>query len=53
MDSDAPRYTIALSSSAAFSVATATAAWIMRIWLKRTNKKIRQNPDETINTFAY
>jgi hypothetical protein len=53
MDSDAPRYTIALSSSAAFSVATAAAAWVMRIWLKRTNKKIRQNPDETINTFAY
>jgi hypothetical protein len=53
MDSDAPRYTIALSSSAAFSFATACAAWVMRIWLKKTNKKIRQNPDESINTFAY
>jgi hypothetical protein len=53
MDEDAPRYTIALSSSAAFSAACAASAWIMCIWLKRTNKKIRQNPDETINTFAY
>lgn len=53
MDSDAPRYTIALSSSAAFSVATAAAAWVMCFWLKRINKKIRQNPDESINTFAY
>ena len=53
MDEDAPRYTIALSSSAAFSVACAGAAWVMRFWLKRTNKKIRQNPDESINTFAY
>ena len=53
MDSDAPRYTIALSSSAAFSVATAVAAWVMCFWLKRINKKIRQNPDESINTFAY
>lgn len=53
MDEDAPRYTIALSSSAAFSVCCAAGAWVMRIWLKRTNKKIRQNPDESINTFAY
>lgn len=53
MDEDAPRYTIALASSAAFSAACAAAAWVMRIWLKRTNKKIRQNPDESINTFAY
>jgi hypothetical protein len=53
MDEDAPRYTIAMVSSAAFSIACASAAWVMRIWLKRTNKKIRQNPDESINTFAY
>jgi hypothetical protein len=53
MDEDAPRYTIALASSAAFSLCCAGGAWVMRIWLKRTNKKIRQNPDESINTFAY
>ncbi|KIW12764.1 hypothetical protein PV08_07950 [Exophiala spinifera] len=50
---DAPRYTIAMSSSAAFSVATAAGAWVMKMWLIRTNKKIRQSSDETTLFYAY
>ncbi|KAK5721323.1 hypothetical protein LTR17_014693 [Elasticomyces elasticus] len=52
-DSDEPRYAIAMSSSAAFSFACAAGAWVMRIWLKRANKKIRQSNDESILAFAY
>jgi hypothetical protein len=53
MEEDEPRYTIAMSSSAAFSIACASGAWAMRIWLKRTNRKIRQSNNETILAFAY
>ena len=51
--SDAPRYTIAMSSSAAFSVATAGAAWAMKFWLMRENKKIRQSANENRLFYAY
>ncbi|EAU32489.1 hypothetical protein ATEG_07105 [Aspergillus terreus NIH2624] len=51
--SDEPRYTIAMSASAAFSVACATSAWVMKLWLIRTNRKIRQSNDETTLYYAY
>ncbi|KAK3068869.1 hypothetical protein LTR53_013232 [Teratosphaeriaceae sp. CCFEE 6253] len=51
--SDGPRYTIAMSSSAAFSIACASGAWAMRVWLKRANRKIRQSSDETVLAYAY
>ncbi|KAK5072418.1 hypothetical protein LTR64_005112 [Lithohypha guttulata] len=51
--SDEPRYTIAMTSSAAFSVATASGAWVMKFWLMRLNKNIRQSNDETVLRFAY
>ncbi|KIX08514.1 uncharacterized protein Z518_03170 [Rhinocladiella mackenziei CBS 650.93] len=51
--SDAPRYTIAMVSSAAFSVACASAGWVMKIILIRINKKIRQSNDETVLFYAY
>jgi 4-amino-4-deoxy-L-arabinose transferase-like glycosyltransferase len=52
-ESDEPRYVMAMSSSAALSVATAAGAWGMRIWLKHDNKKIRQSNDESILYYAY
>jgi hypothetical protein len=52
-ESDEPRYVIAMSSSAAFSIATATGAWIMKVWLMKLNKKIRQSDDETVLRYAY
>jgi len=51
--SDGPRYTIAMASSAAFSIACAGAAWAMRFWLQRLNRKIRMNNDESILAYAY
>lgn len=52
-ESDGPRYTIAMSSSAAFSFACASGAWVMRFWLMRLNGKIRQMDDEGVLRFAY
>jgi MFS family permease len=51
--SDEPRYVMAMSSSAALSVATAAGAWAMRVWLRRENKKIRGSQDEAIVFYAY
>lgn len=52
-DFDEPRYAIAMGSSAGFSLLCAGAAWIMKLWLIRTNRKIRQSNDESILAFAY
>ncbi|CAK1359375.1 putative transporter [Cercospora beticola] len=51
--SDEPRYAIAMGASAGFSMLCAGAAWVMRIWLQRTNRKIRQTNDESILAYAY
>ncbi|KAI2474949.1 MFS transporter [Pyrenophora tritici-repentis] len=48
--SDGPRYVIALSSSAAFSVATALFAWAAKICFMRKNKKLREE-DSDNHTF--
>ncbi|KAF2211138.1 hypothetical protein CERZMDRAFT_44163 [Cercospora zeae-maydis SCOH1-5] len=50
---DEPRYAIAMGASAGFSMLCAGAAWVMRIWLQRTNRKIRQSNDESILAYAY
>ncbi|KOC18221.1 putative pantothenate transporter [Aspergillus flavus AF70] len=51
--SDEPRYTMAMSSSAAFSLACAASAWAMKMWLIRANRKIRQGNDESVLYYAY
>lgn len=51
--SDAPRYTIALSSSAAFSVATALCAWAAKIVFTRKNKALRESEDEVQTFYVY
>ncbi|KXH34219.1 major facilitator superfamily transporter [Colletotrichum nymphaeae SA-01] len=51
--SDGPRYVMAMSSSAALSVATAMGAWAMRFWLKNENRKIRQSENENVLFYAY
>lgn len=51
--SDSPRYVIAMSSSAAFSLATAASAWVMKVWLIRENKKIRMSDNEARLMYAY
>lgn len=51
--SDGPRYTMAMSSSAALSLATVAATWGMRIWLMSDNTKIRASENERTLLFAY
>ncbi|KAL4932060.1 major facilitator superfamily domain-containing protein [Aspergillus undulatus] len=50
---DEPRYVMAMSSSAALSIATATGAWAMGFWLKHENKRIRQLENEAVVYYAY
>ncbi|KAM0334509.1 hypothetical protein ACHAQA_001538 [Verticillium albo-atrum] len=50
---DAPRYVIPMASSAAFCVACAVGAWLMRWMLIKENKKIRQRDSETTLFYAY
>ncbi|KZL78399.1 major facilitator superfamily transporter [Colletotrichum tofieldiae] len=51
--SDEPRYVIAMSSSAAFSIATAALAWVAKIIVKRRNAKLRASSDETTAFYVY
>ncbi|KAF2209554.1 hypothetical protein CERZMDRAFT_70044 [Cercospora zeae-maydis SCOH1-5] len=51
--SDEPRYTIALGSSAGFSMATAALAWVAKAMMTRRNRKIRQSGDETTNFYVH
>lgn len=46
-DSDKPRYTIAMSAMAAFSIACAFTAWVMRIILIKQNKTLAQTGSPT------
>lgn len=50
MPSDAPKYGIAMYSSAGFSAGTALTAWAVKVIMKRRNQKLRQSDDE-VNTF--
>lgn len=51
--SDGPRYIIALSSSAAFSMATAALAWLAKIIMKKRNKALRESDNETSVFYVY
>jgi hypothetical protein len=51
--SDGPRYTIALGSSAGFSVATAVLAWMAKVWMVKRNRKLRQQDAETTVFYVY
>ena len=53
ISSDAPKYVTAMSSNGAFAFMSIVCAWILRIWLQRTNKKLReQNPEKNV-FYAY
>ncbi|GKT64278.1 major facilitator superfamily transporter [Colletotrichum tofieldiae] len=51
--SDAPRYVIPMASSAAFCVACAAGAWLMKWMLVKENRKIRQSEQEATLFYAY
>ncbi|KAL3461055.1 major facilitator superfamily domain-containing protein [Aspergillus heterothallicus] len=52
-DSDAPRYPIAMGTSAAFSGISAILAWILKGLLVKENRKIRRSDDEQTMFYAY
>jgi hypothetical protein len=49
--SDGPKYVIAMSSNASFSAACILAAWAMRVWLQRQNRKLKRDGDSVY--YAY
>ncbi|KAI8718095.1 hypothetical protein NCS52_00887500 [Fusarium sp. LHS14.1] len=51
--SDEPRYAIAMSSSAAFSIATAALAWVAKIIMMRRNRKLRSQESEATVFYVY
>ncbi|GKT42951.1 putative transporter [Colletotrichum spaethianum] len=51
--SDAPRYVIPMASSAAFCVACAAGAWLMKWMLVKENRKIRRSDQEATLFYAY
>ncbi|RSM02591.1 hypothetical protein CEP52_007904 [Fusarium oligoseptatum] len=51
--SDEPRYAIAMSSSAAFSIATAALAWLAKIILTRRNRKLRSEESEATVFYVF
>ncbi|KAJ6436151.1 ATP-dependent DNA helicase PIF1 [Purpureocillium lavendulum] len=46
--SGAPRYVLAMASSAAFSIATAALAWLAKVIMLRRNRKLRESEDVSI-----
>jgi hypothetical protein len=49
--SDGPKYVIAMSSNASFSAACILAAWAMRVWLQKQNRKLKRDGDSVY--YAY
>ncbi|RFU24996.1 hypothetical protein B7463_g11343, partial [Scytalidium lignicola] len=52
-DWDAPKFVIAMSCNAAFSVTSIICAWIMRFWLQHTNKKLKEKDPYNNLFYAY
>ncbi|KAF7554814.1 hypothetical protein G7Z17_g2669 [Cylindrodendrum hubeiense] len=50
---DSPDYLMGFSSMVAFAVASIVCAWIMRVWLIRSNQKIRDTDNEAVALYAY
>lgn len=51
--SDGPVYTMGFSAMIGFAAVSIACAWAMRVWLIRTNKKIRESEDESTALYAY
>lgn len=52
-ESDGPKYVIAMSSNACFAFVSICAAWFLKVWLMRSNKRLkRENPEANVY-YAY
>lgn len=54
-DSDGPRFAIGFSASAAFSFMSLVLCWLMRVLLKRENRRLKRGAvsGAIVNTYAY
>ncbi|KAG9249746.1 major facilitator superfamily domain-containing protein [Emericellopsis atlantica] len=52
-EDDSPRYTIAMASSAAFSIAAAILAWVLKGMLIRANRRLRETNPSTAVFYAH
>lgn len=50
---DAPKYVTAMSANACFSFVSICCAFGMKFWLKRTNKKMKEENPENSVVYAY
>jgi hypothetical protein len=50
---DGPRYLKAMSANAGFAFATIVSAWVLKAWLKKTNKKIQHGDSKEKVVYAY
>lgn len=50
---DAPKYVTAMSANACFAFSTIVAAWAMKVWLSRTNKKLKRENESNSVFYAY
>lgn len=51
--SDSPRYRMAMSANTAFAFVTIVCAWVLRVWLMRTNAKIQKSDSTSKILYAY
>jgi len=51
--SDGPRYGIGFGASAGFALCSIGCAWILRWWIIKDNKAIRERDGEHVNTYGY
>jgi hypothetical protein len=52
-NSDRPKYVTAMASNASFSFVCILMAWVMKVWLKRTNRKLKDNDPASNVFYAY
>ena len=52
-ESDGPKYLTAMASNAAFAFMCIASAWYLRVWLQRTNLKLKEEDKETSVVYAY
>lgn len=50
---DGPKYVIAMSSNASFAFMTISCAWILKLWLQRTNKRMHKEQPAGSVYYAY
>lgn len=51
--SDSPRYGIGFGASAGFALCSIACAWVIRYWLIKENKAIKESTTENVNLYGY